>query len=214
MTKNNISDSQFSEKKQEKENIWNIPNFLTFSRIIFTAIAIYFIFAEFHIFYIIAAFIIGMLTDLFDGYIARRFNLKTEFGRKFDMIADRVLIVGVALAFVFKFFFLGLLDNNHLSQIFFMLIREMLTIPVALVTMSLGGGVPQVRWIGKITTFMQSVTFPMILLSIFYNFFSFSFYFALLTGILGLIASFYYINDMRNLLIKRFNKTRNNENFN
>ena len=190
------------ENDQKKENIWNLPNLLTLFRIIFAFVAAYFIFGGFDIVYIVVAFIIGMLTDFFDGLVARTFNLKTEFGRQFDMIADRILIVGVALAFIIKFNMLGILTGSHYFQIIFMLLREILTTPIALVTMSIGAGIPQVRFIGKATTVMQSVTFPAILLSIFYEIFSFSIYFAIATGIIGFIASIYYIYDMKNLMTK------------
>ena len=191
------------ENQREKENIWNIPNFLTFCRIIITFVVVYLIFADFHIIYVVISFIIGMSTDFFDGLIARKFNLKTEFGRKFDMIADRVLIVGVGLAFIINFGILGVLTGSHYLQFIIMLIREILTTPVALVTMALGGGIPQVRTIGKVTTLMQSIAFPAVLLSVFYPIFNFSLYLVIITGICGLIASFYYIKDMRNLIIEK-----------
>ena len=81
-----------------------------------------------------------------------------------------------------------------------MLIRELLTTPIALITMLMGGGIPQVRFIGKLTTFMQSISFPLVFLSILYPVFGFSIYFAIATGILGLTSSCFYINDMRKLL--------------
>jgi len=195
--------SQNLENNQKKENIWNVPNLLTLFRIIITFIAVYLIFAGFDIVYIIVAFIIGMLTDFFDGLVARLFNLQTEFGRKFDMIADRILIAGVVLAIIIKFSLDGLLTESHYFQLIFMLLREILTTPVAFVTMAAGGGIPQVRFIGKATTTVQSITFPMILLSVFYEFFSFSLYFAIATGIVGFIASIYYIYDMKNLIAKK-----------
>jgi CDP-diacylglycerol--glycerol-3-phosphate 3-phosphatidyltransferase len=86
----------------EKENIFNIPNALTLIRILITFPLIYLIFTDASILYIALIFIIGMLTDFFDGFIARNFNLKTEFGRKFDMFADRILMIGTAVSFLIK----------------------------------------------------------------------------------------------------------------
>ncbi|MFH1656514.1 MAG: CDP-alcohol phosphatidyltransferase family protein [Candidatus Nealsonbacteria bacterium] len=190
-------------KNQEKENIWNVPNLLTFLRVISAIIVTYLIFADFSIIYVVIVFVIGMSTDFFDGFVARKFNLQTEFGRKFDIIADRMLIVGAGLAFIIKFSILGILTDIHYFQFIVILIREILTIPVALIAMALGGGIPKVRNIGKATTFAQSIAFPAVLLGVFYSFFSFSLYLAVITGILGLIASIYYINDMKNLVIKK-----------
>lgn len=190
-------------EKEKSENIWNVPNFLTFLRIVSAFVAFYLLFAGFPVYVVIIIFIFGMLTDFFDGQIARKFNLKTEFGRKFDVVADRILIVGVALAIVIKLEMMGILSGNHFIQVLFMLSREIITTPVVLITLWLRTGIPQVRMIGKITTFMQSVTFPMIILSIFYPVFNFSWFFTIITGICGLIAAVYYTSDMIKLIIEK-----------
>jgi CDP-diacylglycerol---glycerol-3-phosphate 3-phosphatidyltransferase len=44
-----------------------------------------------------AAFTVAMITDLFDGELARRYNLVTDFGKIADPIADKA-IMGTALA--------------------------------------------------------------------------------------------------------------------
>ena len=43
--------------------------------------------------YIIAGvlFIIGSLTDFFDGYVARKYNMVTDFGKMVDAISDKML---------------------------------------------------------------------------------------------------------------------------
>lgn len=187
----------------EKENIWNIPNFLTLVRVISAFVAFYFIFAGYPIYYTVIIFIFGMLTDFFDGQIARRFNLKTEFGRNFDIVADRILIVGVALAIVIRLEMTGILGLWHFFQVLFMLSREIISTPIVLIALFFKAGIPKVRMIGKITTFMQSVTFPMIVLSIFYPIFSFSWIFTIITGICGFIASIYFANDMVKLIIEK-----------
>jgi len=184
----------------EKENIYNIPNFLTLLRVISAPIVAYLIFSGFSIYFAIAVFIFGMLTDFFDGQIARRFNLKTEFGRQFDIIADRILIIGSALAIVIKLELIGSLSFDQFFQLLFMFSREIMTLPIFLVTLWFKTALPQVRMIGKITTFAQSIAFPLIVLSNFYPIFKFSWFFAIATGICGLVAAVYYIFDMVKLI--------------
>lgn len=80
----------------------NLPNKLTILRIFLTFIFIILIsltglspkIAAFIV------FILASLTDYFDGYLARRNNQVTDFGKLMDPIADKILILSAFLAFV------------------------------------------------------------------------------------------------------------------
>ncbi len=80
----------------------NLPNRLTILRIILTFIFIIFISLKGLSPKIIAfiIFIIASLTDYYDGYLARRNNQVTDFGKLMDPIADKILILSAFLAFV------------------------------------------------------------------------------------------------------------------
>jgi len=95
----------------------NLPNKLTLARIILTIIIIFLLLFPFQsaginmprlfvnesividIKYLIAGvlFIIASLTDFLDGYIARKYNLVTDFGKLIDAIADKVLVNSVLI---------------------------------------------------------------------------------------------------------------------
>ena len=181
--------------KKDSEKIQNIPNILTLLRVIITLIILYMIFAEYSLITIAILFIVGMLTDLLDGQIARRTKTATEFGRKFDMLADRFLIVCTALALFIDYSIQGVLTGNHILQIILILSREILSLPFAILSFLSHNKMPRARFIGKLTTFMQGVALPATLLSVIYPILSFSIYLAIATCIIGVISAFFYIKD-------------------
>ncbi|TAG30200.1 MAG: CDP-alcohol phosphatidyltransferase family protein [Sphingobacteriia bacterium] len=86
--------------------IWNIPNMLSCSRIVFTPIILFLIFyiSKQH-FAII--FIVFQLTDIADGYIARKYNMQTKMGAILDSWGDlcSYLIAFTAMVFYYHEFF-------------------------------------------------------------------------------------------------------------
>ncbi len=73
----------------------NLPNKLTVFRTICIPFFVFFLLARFMpCNYLIAliVFIIASLTDLFDGKIARKYNLVTNFGKFMDPLADKLLV--------------------------------------------------------------------------------------------------------------------------
>ncbi|HTI70250.1 MAG TPA: CDP-diacylglycerol--glycerol-3-phosphate 3-phosphatidyltransferase [Candidatus Limnocylindria bacterium] len=80
----------------------NLPNKLTVSRFALTAVFMGVIFAGFpaNESCALAVFVAASLTDLFDGQIARRRGLITNFGILMDPLADKILTCSAFIAFV------------------------------------------------------------------------------------------------------------------
>ena len=80
----------------------NIPNQLTLSRFVLTVVFLVVVFIEFpyHELIALALFCIASLTDYFDGTIARREKLITNFGILMDPLADKILVCSAFIAFV------------------------------------------------------------------------------------------------------------------
>ncbi|KAI9308904.1 hypothetical protein BJ944DRAFT_259398 [Cunninghamella echinulata] len=73
------------------ENIYTIPNFLTFSRLL-SAPFIGYLIIQHNYDAALGIFALAGFTDMLDGYIARRYNLKTFVGSIIDPAADKTLM--------------------------------------------------------------------------------------------------------------------------
>jgi len=80
----------------------NIANRLTLARILLTFVFMFFLFCHGLLAKIISLvfFIIAALSDFFDGLIAKKKNLVTDFGKLMDPIADKILVLAAFAAFV------------------------------------------------------------------------------------------------------------------
>ena len=77
----------------------HIPNILTILRFIFIPIILNFIFKGNYILGIIF-FTISGLTDVLDGFIARKFNFVSNFGKLMDPLADKLTQISVLASLV------------------------------------------------------------------------------------------------------------------
>jgi cardiolipin synthase len=72
----------------------NIPNLITVARMLMTPLAISMIISQ----RFLAAFMIFLLagvSDAVDGFIAKRFDLRTELGAYLDPLADKALLISI-----------------------------------------------------------------------------------------------------------------------
>lgn len=76
----------------EHENIYTIPNILTFTRLVSAPIIGYLIVKQ-QIWISLGLFTYSCVTDFVDGYIARRFNMHSVVGSVIDPMADKFLMV-------------------------------------------------------------------------------------------------------------------------
>lgn len=91
------------EKSYEEVPLFNIANVLTVLRLVLAPIFI-FAFLDSAVsrrWIAVAIFFVAALTDKLDGYLARRYNLITNFGKLTDAIADKVLIISALLLLSF-----------------------------------------------------------------------------------------------------------------
>ena len=80
-----------------------IPNILTISRILLVPFFLYYLIQDERHYKVIALgiFIFSSITDFFDGYLARKLSAESKFGKIFDPLADKILVIAALSAFVY-----------------------------------------------------------------------------------------------------------------
>ncbi len=85
----------------KKEDLFKIPNILCYIRILLVPLFVYLFLNEQ---YISAALfvILASATDVLDGYIARNFNMVTDWGKFIDPVADKLMQFSMLIVTIFK----------------------------------------------------------------------------------------------------------------
>lgn len=190
----------------------NLPNKLTITRIIITFIIILILLLPFDSFginlpqlfinetividikYLIAGglFLIASITDFVDGYIARKYNQVTDFGKMNDAIADKILVNSILII-------LSSTGFIHPIIPIVIIIRDSFVNALKMVAGSHGEVVSAI-WMGKIktATLMIGIT-----LTLFYNLpfelwnLRISDFLLLIAVLLSVISAFQYYNNTK-----------------
>lgn len=75
-----------------RENIWNVPNVLTMLRIALIGVFIWLYVSGLR-YWAAGVFVLAGATDFLDGYIARKHQLVTSFGKLMDPVADKLMLI-------------------------------------------------------------------------------------------------------------------------
>ena len=141
------------------EQVFNIPNLLTFSRLLLAGVVFALVAAHWY-WAALVVFSIAAITDAFDGYVARRLGQGTVLGRQLDPLVDKVLICGV-------FIFLMAVPATGVGPwiVSTIVIRELL-IQGLRSHLEGGGQAFGAKMAGKIKTVVQCIAIVAILLSL------------------------------------------------
>ena len=99
-------------KERVLKEYFSIPNLMGYFRILLIPVYLFlYIRAETTEEYYMAGVVllVSFLTDLFDGKIARRFDMVTEFGKILDPVADKLTQGAMAISFSYKYPAMGIL---------------------------------------------------------------------------------------------------------
>jgi CDP-diacylglycerol--glycerol-3-phosphate 3-phosphatidyltransferase len=150
--------------------------------------------------YIIAGiiFIVASITDFIDGFIARKYNMVTDFGKLMDAIADKVLVNSVLII---------LAANSYISPIIAVIVimRDTIVNSIKMLAASKGKVVAAIKS-GKLKTACLMVG---ITLTFFYNLpfelwnVKVSDFLLISATVLSLISAVQYYVMNRDLLVKK-----------
>jgi CDP-diacylglycerol--glycerol-3-phosphate 3-phosphatidyltransferase len=133
----------------------NLPNALTLARVALIPVFIVLL-MQGHYYISAGVFIVASATDALDGYIARRKNLVTNFGKLMDPLADKLLVVSALIC-------LTALGKIAFWMVIVILAREFTITGLRSVAAS-SGVVLAAGWSGKVKTASQMVAIVLILL--------------------------------------------------
>lgn len=157
----------------------HIPNILTIMRFFLIPVIIHFITCDNYIMAFMFLTISG-LTDILDGYIARKFNFITNFGKLIDPLADKATQIIILGALVLK-------NIIPFWILFIVILKEFILVSGAsflygkeLVVSS--------KWYGKMATVLFYIA---IVCSLFIRQFNFNFDFSIYIYCLAVIATLF-----------------------
>jgi len=89
--------------------------------------------------------VLSGITDVADGFIARKFNMVSDFGKAFDPVADKLTQIGVMFCLVKRFSFMKI-------PLVILVVKELFAGITGLITIRKTGKVMGAVWHGKLTT--------------------------------------------------------------
>ena len=133
---------------KNKKVLFNIPNCLCFFRILLIPLFLYVYFVvDFKNRYLVAAFVlvISGISDFLDGFIARKFNMVTDFGKFIDPVADKLTQFVVAITLLFSYPLAWVL-------LIIIILKDLMLAIVGLYLYDYGLKITGASWWGKIAT--------------------------------------------------------------
>lgn len=162
----------------------NIPNTLSFFRILLIPIFLYMLNSnkQMGIYVATAILALSYITDILDGYIARKKNMVTELGKILDPLADKITQLVVVIALLLK-------EYIPAFVLIVLLVKELVQISGGIyIKIKLKEQMPPSNVFGKISTGMFYISMLLLLLAVPY-----AIYIVYITTIMLVIAFVNYI---------------------
>lgn len=136
----------------------NLPNMLTIFRMCLIPLYLVVFFSEwpYHLEISLAILLLAGLTDIADGYIARKYKMVTSFGVMMDPLADKLMMLSV----IASFFLTGRIS---LWATLFFFARDVAMIATGAIYHFRGKKTVPANAFGKLTTVMLYLVTPLVM---------------------------------------------------
>ncbi|MFY0544200.1 CDP-diacylglycerol--glycerol-3-phosphate 3-phosphatidyltransferase [Brevibacillus sp. H7] len=136
----------------------NIPNALTVFRMVLIPLYLYIFFSPFpyHVEIALLVLIVAGITDIVDGYIARKYKLVTTFGTMMDPLADKLMMMAVIAS-------LFLTERISVWAALFFFARDLGMIVASAFFHFRGKKTVPANTFGKLTTVLFYIAFPLVM---------------------------------------------------
>ncbi len=131
--------------KDNMNRIFTIPNILSFLRICMIPLFMWLYIARAEYYWTAGILILSGLTDVVDGFIARRFNLITHVGRILDPVADKLTQIAMMACLSYRYWYL-------LIPLIALICKEIVCGVFGLIMIKCTGDTMNSKWYGKIAT--------------------------------------------------------------
>lgn len=132
------------ENKYQKK-ILTIPNLLSLFRICLIPVIVWLYCVKENYLWTTITLVISGLTDVVDGFIARRFGMISDFGKAFDPVADKLTQIVTLYCLVTRF-------PLMLLPLGVLIVKEVFAGITGLLMIKKTNVVPMAVWHGKLTT--------------------------------------------------------------
>lgn len=140
-----------------KKDILTIPNCLSLVRLLMIPVILWQYIGENDHYGAIGVIILSGLTDVADGWIARKFNMVSDFGKILDPVADKLTQAALILCLTTKY-------DWMFGLIIFFAIKECIMAVLGYMTIRSKDQVNSAKWHGKLNTVVLYSTMIVLIL--------------------------------------------------
>ncbi len=129
----------------KKDQILTIPNLLSVVRILLIPVIAWLYLGRHQVYWATAVVLLSGLTDVADGWIARKFNMVSDFGKILDPVADKLTQLTMLICLIARY-------RLMIPLVVLFVIKELIMSVVGLKVICSKDVVDGAKWFGKLNT--------------------------------------------------------------